>query len=178
MHSGRYKNLIDPQNATLRKLVIEGLGLDCSAISRRQCLEQHLGYLQGFKYINASGLTSLDETIASRSGNCLSLICLLCSLLRSAGFSHNEAFAAVGCVKGFHLIRMHAYALIKGVDCGRLLLIDPEGMRVKSIDYDDLSSSYSLFVIFNDQQQASDNQEMRNLLTSLSQAPEADQAGL
>src|SRR5215204_4283958 len=113
---------------------------------------------------SASGVTALDETITARSGNCLSLICLLCSLLRSAGFSHHEVFASVGCLKGFHLIRMHAYAIIKNMDQDQLLIIDPEIMSVKSVDYDHLSANYSLFVLFNDQTQASDKQGMRSLL--------------
>ena len=94
MHSARYTELIDPQNATLSELLIEVLGPDGSAVSKGQCLERHLRFLRSYKYINTSGLTSLEETIAARAGNCLSLICLLCSLLRRAGFSDSEAFAS------------------------------------------------------------------------------------
>src|SRR5215210_801322 len=155
MHSARYTELIQPQSASVRKLQAEFLGPDDSAISKEQRLKRHLEFLRGFKYINASGMTSLEETITARSGNCLSLICLLCSLLRSAGFSDNEVFASVGCLKGFHLIRMHAYAIIKNMDQDHLLIIDPEIMSVKSVDYDHLSANYSLFVLFNDQTQAS-----------------------
>lgn len=162
LHSDRYTKLIDPENAALKTLLVER---PSPTISKRRCLDHYLLLLRDFKYLNVSGLTSLDQVIASRSGNCLSLVCLLCSLLRASNFSESEVFAAIGCVKGFHLTTMHAYAIIKGGEQDELLLVDPEVMNVKSVDYDLLSANYSLFVLFNDRRQAAQKQEIVELLT-------------
>jgi|GEM_PF-5459366 len=177
MHSDRYTKLVDPQNAAVRKLLAEVLEPQSQVISKRRCLERYLKFLRDFRYFNVSGLTSLEQTIAARSGNCLSLVCLLCSLLRSSTrFSDSEVFAAIGCFKGFHLTSMHAYAIVKGLDEDDLLLVDPEVMDLKSIDYDQLSSNYSLFVLFNDRRQAGEKQEISELLMSEPRLLEAAQA--
>ena len=164
LHSDRYTKLIDPQNAALKTLLVEVFERQAPTISKRRCLDHYLLLLRDFKYFNVSGLASLDQVIAARSGNCLSLVCLLCSLLRASNFSDSEVFAAIGCVKGFHLTTMHAYAIVKGLEQDDLLLIDPEVMNVKSIDYELLSANYSLFVLFNDQRQAAQKEEIAELL--------------
>lgn len=165
LHSDRYTKLIDPQNAALKTLLVEVLEPQSPTISKRRYLDHYLLLLRDFKYFNVSGLTSLDQVIASRSGNCLSLVCVLCSLLRASNFSDSEVFAAIGCVKGFHLTTMHAYAIIKGLEPEDLVLVDPEVMNVKSVDYELLSANYSLFVLFNDRRQAAQKQEIAELLT-------------
>lgn len=167
MHSDRYTKLVDPQNAAVRKLLNEVFEPQSPTMSKRQWLESYLLFLRDFRYFNVSGLTSLEQTIAAASGNCLSLVCLLCSLMRgSTRFSDSEVFAAIGCLKGFHLTTMHAYTIIKGLEGDDLVLIDPEVMRVKSVDYDQLCSNYSLFVVFNDMKQAGDKQGIGELLLS------------
>lgn len=168
MNSARYSELIDPENASVRGLAEKVFGANAyeTASSKELYLDLSLKFLRSFKYKNESGITSLEAVVADRAGNCLSLICLLCSLLRCVGFSEQEVLAIVGCPKGFHLIEIHAYAIIKKPGQNRFLVIDPEVMKVAEVDHDDWISKNTVFVVFNDKAQASDSEGKRRLLVS------------
>jgi hypothetical protein len=166
MYSARYSELIDPENASVRGLAENVFGANAyePAFSKDVYFDRSIELLRSFKYRNESGITSLESVAAERAGNCLSLICLLCSLLRCVGFSEKEVFALVGCPKGFHLIRIHAYAVIKRSGWDRFLVIDPEFMYVIEVDPEDWISKNSVFVVFNDKVQASDSEVKCRLL--------------
>src|SRR2546421_272846 len=153
MPSDRYSELVDPANVSVRRLLGEATAVVAGPASAEggRALERLLGLLRGFRYVNASGLTSLDEAARARAGNCLSLACLLCSLLRASGLDENQVFASVGCPRGFHLIEMHAYVIVRESGRGRLSLIDPRIMRAGQTTVDQVCSEYSIFVAFNDQ---------------------------
>jgi hypothetical protein len=169
MPAARYSELIDPANVSVRCLLGEATAAvaDPTSADGGQALERLLRLLRGFRYVNASGLTSLDEAARTRAGNCLSLVCLLCSLLRASGLDENQVFASVGCPRGFHLTEMHAYVILRESGRGRLSLIDPRIMRAGEITVNQLCSEYSIFVAFNDQVQESGDDEIRSLLSDL-----------
>ncbi len=76
-------------------------------------------------------------------GNCLSLSCLMCSVLRANGFGVDEVLVLIGGDPGFYRESIHAWTAVRVGS--RVMVIDPRGMQPESGKTIDGKTIYLLF---------------------------------
>jgi transglutaminase superfamily protein len=161
-YNDRYCALVQPHLDSVGDAIEEALGYDRSR-SRQFCIERITSFVNTFSFESSMGKQTIEGVFGRRSGNCLGLACLLCSMLRRAGFSAQEVFVMIvtPVLKGLHSI--HALTLVK--QAPGLLLIDPETKKNINLQLHEISSRYSVYLIFNDQMQAFTAENKRAILT-------------
>ncbi len=158
----RYRSFVDPHHALIRELFpgsdrSNGLSLtDALAVLRERCA-----------YHSRPGHSSFDELWAQWSGsagrlevNCISLVCLLVSGLRRAGWGENQAFVALAGVRG--LLHHHAWALVRGT--AGLLWINPADLVLETHTGRELVARHDVYLLFNDRHLVWTRAEKQRLL--------------
>lgn len=159
----RYCTFVQPRHPLVEELFppLPADGEDAVAaalaVLRRECA-----------YRSRAGRRGLDELLATRraSGggrleiNCIDLVCLLVSYLRSAGAGDDEAFVALAGIRGF--LQHHAWALVRRN--GGFLWIDPAALEPVARPGREILERHDLYVVFNDRRIFFTGEEKRRLL--------------
>lgn len=157
-----YCQMINPADSSVKAAFEEALGDQFAQETARRetCVARIARSLSQYKIVNRVGSASLKQVHDRRSGNCMSLTCMLLSLIRRAGIGDNEAFAVIGSPSGGPRTYVHAFVVLVNRTERQLLVIDPDSMTVQSQEVEILLGRYVLFVLFNDIVTVTNNDEI------------------
>lgn len=153
--------LIDHKSPAVRA-IIDPLLSEIDGLSKEEILMHVVTRFKEFRYVNYSGWKHFGEILRKREGNCLSLSCFLCSVLRALGFTIDEVFVGViakwrRSQTGFLPVTLpHAFGLIR-LDPS-IVCVNPNDMEPFKVNTERLRTHLHLGIeeylplfLFNDQ---------------------------
>lgn len=161
--ASRYSQFVVPGHQVVDRLLTEA-GVDTVVDPHRCDFAMIIAIVRTFRYVNETGHTPLDTVVERRAGNCLSLSCLLTSLLRKVGIPATQVFSMIASPSGF-FPTVHAYTLIRREQSwSEVWKVDPEVGWPFLTSVPKLFADYRVFAIFNDSVQLTSQADLKCLV--------------
>jgi hypothetical protein len=92
-----------------------------------------------------TGCQSFDRMMRTGEGNCLTISCFICAVLRKVGLAEDNVYVAVGGPPGMYRDSIHAWTVVK--HDGKYRIVEPREMIIG--DYS-LMAGQVIYLLFND----------------------------
>lgn len=96
----KFQSLVDHRSQAVRQ-VLADLPTEIGDLSKGDLLEAVVEQFKRFRYIHYTGWKPFEAVLQEQGGNCLSLSCFLCSVLRALQFTEDEVFVCL-VVQGYN----------------------------------------------------------------------------